>query len=338
MPGLFTPFNYKGLQLKNRIMMSSMCQYQAENNDGTPTEWHFIHYVSRAIGGTGLIFLEMTNVELRGRITDQCLTLHSKDQVPHYKRIVDECHKYGAKIGIQIAHAGRKSVVAENDLVGPGEEPFSDDSSVPRALSTEEVKEVIKKFGVSASLAVEAGFDAIEIHGAHGYLLHQFMSPASNQRNDLYGEYHLFPVEVIKEIRKVIPAEMPLILRISAVEYGENGYDFDHMLKLIPHFIEAGVDLFDVSSGGNDSVKPKVYPAYQAKYAQAIKEKFTVPVISVGRLENPHVAESIIREDRADIIAIGRGLLSTPYWPKEAALQLKQEVTLPGVYDLGYSL
>ncbi|AST91019.1 MULTISPECIES: NADH:flavin oxidoreductase/NADH oxidase [Sutcliffiella] len=338
MAGLFSSFSHKGLQLKNRIMMSSMCQYQAENKDGTPTDWHFVHYVSRAIGGTGLIFLEMTNVELRGRITNQCLTLHSEYQVPYFKRIVEECHKYGSKIGIQIAHAGRKSVIEGSDVVGPGKHPFSKESPVPRELTTDEVKEICEKFGESAALAVEAGFDTIEIHGAHGYLLHQFMSPATNHRTDQYGEYHVFPVEVIREIRSRIPSEMPLILRISAVEYGENGYNFNHMLKLIPHFIEAGVDIFDVSTGGNDPVRPDVYPAYQAQYAQVIKERFKLPVITVGRLESPYVAESIIREGRADIVAVGRGLLREPYWAKEAAIQLNQELTLPGVYDLGYSL
>ncbi|WP_408010188.1 NADPH dehydrogenase [Pseudalkalibacillus sp. A8] len=338
MPGLFDFFSYKGLHLRNRIMMSSMCQYQAENKDGNPTDWHFVHYTSRAIGGIGLIFLEMTNIELRGRISDQCLTFHSKDQVPHYKRIVDECHKYGSKIGIQLAHAGRKSVIDGNDIVGPGDDPFSEDSPIPRALEIEEIKEIIGKYGTSASLAVQAGFDTIEIHGAHGYLLHQFMSPASNHRNDQYGSYHVFPVEVIREIRSNIPKDMPLILRISAVEYGKNGYDFNHMLNFIPYFLEAGVDMLDVSTGGNDPVRPKVYPAYQTRYAQEIKEKFNIPVISVGRLENPDVAESIIRDGRADLVAIGRGLLREPYWAKEAAVKLNQEVKLPGVYDLGFSV
>ncbi|MCQ6268363.1 NADH:flavin oxidoreductase/NADH oxidase [Fictibacillus sp. WQ 8-8] len=336
MPGLFDPIAIKGLELKNRVMMSSMCQYQAEGLDGAPVDWHFIHYVSRAIGGTGLIVLEMTNIEPRGRITEKCLGLWSQEHIPHYKRIVDACHSYGAKAGIQIAHAGRKSVIEKGDIIGPTALPFSENSPMPRELKKVEIEELIEGFGKSAELAVQAGFDTIELHGAHGYLLHQFFSPASNKREDEYGRYNRFPLEVIKAVKAKMPGDMPLIMRISAVEYREGGYGFNHMLEMIPDFIEAGIDAFDVSTGGDGPVRPKVYPAYQAKYAEIIKNTFHVPVISVGNLETPAVAESVIRSEVADLVAIGRGMLRNPYWVKEASLQIGENIDLPGVYNLGY--
>ncbi|MCL7749601.1 NADH:flavin oxidoreductase/NADH oxidase [Halalkalibacter alkaliphilus] len=337
MTNLFSSFSLNGLELTNRIMMSPMCQYQVKQKDGCPTDWHYTHYTSRAIGGTGLVFFEMTNVEPRGRITEHCLTLYSKEQVPKFKRIVDACHEYGAKVGLQIAHAGRKSTIKGSDIVGPSSLPFSPDSPCPRALMEDEIKEIVQCFAESASLAVKAGFDTIELHGAHGYLLHQFMSPVSNKRKDKYGEYTAFPLEVIKAVRASIPSSMPLIMRVSAREYGEQSYDLDHVLSMIPEFIKAGVDAFDVSTGGNSPVRPEVYPGYQVKYAKKIKEIFGIPVIAVGRLENPDIAEKVIRDKEADIVAIGRGMLRSPYWAKEASLHVKENLELPGVYDMGYS-
>lgn len=336
MPGLFDPIQVKGLQLKNRVMMSSMCQYQAENLDGSPQDWHFIHYTTRAIGGTGLVLFEMTNIEPRGRITDKCLGIWSDDQIPAYKRVVDACHKYGAKVGLQIAHAGRKSVIEGGDIVAPSEVPFSDKSPMPRELRKDEIEDIIEGFGKSTALAVKAGFDVIELHGVHGYLIHQFLSPASNRRKDEYGEYGHFSKEVIKIVKANMPKDMPLIMRISAVEYRENGYNFAHMLDLVPGFIEEGVDMFDVSTGGDGPVRPHVYPAYQVKYAETIKKTFNIPVINVGSLENPHVAESVIRNGEADIVAIGKGMLRNPYWVKEAAVLFGIDYELPGVYNMGY--
>jgi NADPH2 dehydrogenase len=336
MPGLFDPIQIKSLKLKNRIMMSSMCQYQAENLDGTPLDWHFVHYTSRAIGGTGLIFVEMTDTEPRGRIREQCLGIWSEDHVPHYKRIVDSCHKYGAKIGLQIGHAGRKSEIEGVDLVGPSSIPFSDQFPKPRTLSKDEIKQIVESFGKSTALGVKAGFDVIEMHGAHGYLAHQFISPMSNQRNDEYGEPNCFAVEVIQAMKANMPSDMPLVMRISAVEYDEGGYGFDHMLSLIPKLIEAGVDIIDVSTGGNGPTRPTVYPGYQVKYAEQIKTQFKVPVINVGRLEDPFLAESVIQNEQCDIVAIAKGILKRPYWAKDAADVLGVEMDMPGVYNMGY--
>ncbi len=336
MTNLFSPYSFKGIEIKNRIMLSPMCQYQVSKKDGTPNEWHHVHYVSRAIGGVGLICFEMTNVEPKGRITEGCLGLWDNEQVLAYKKIIEQCHLYGAKVAIQIAHAGRKSTIENGDIVGPSAIPFSEQSPVPRELTKEEIKNIVQNFGESTRLAVKAGVDVIELHGAHGYLLHQFLSPASNKREDEYGQFERFPLEVIKEVKKNMPDNMPLILRISAVEYRDTGYDFDHINQYIPLFIEAGVDGFDVSTGGDSPNRPEMFPGYQVKYAEQIKRQYSIPVISVGALEDPEVAAKVIDEGRADMVAIGRGLLRHPYWPKEAAEKLGKKFDLPGVYNLGY--
>jgi NADPH2 dehydrogenase len=335
MTSIFDPITVKGLELSNRVMMSPMCQYQAYEKDGSPGDWHFVHYTSRAIGGVGLIMIEMTNVEPKGRITEHCLGLWSEDHISPFNRLIESCHQYGSKVGIQIAHAGRKSTIEGEDIVAPSSIPFSEQSAVPRELSIGEIKNIITKFGNSTKLAVQAGVDTVELHGAHGYLLHQFMSPFSNKRTDEYGEYSKFPLEVIKIVRDNMPDDMPLIMRISATEYDEGGYNFEHMKAMIPSFIEAGVDVFDVSTGGNGPTRPATYPAYQVQYAEKVRKLFNIPVISVGRLENPLVAEAVVGNEQTDMVAIGKGLLRKPYWMKEASRSLNQEVKLPGVYDMG---
>lgn len=334
---LFDPFTIKDLTVKNRIVLSPMCQYKAVNQEGIPESWHLIHLASRAIGGTGLIFTEMTNVEARGRITEHCLGLYNGAQEKAFKEIIHEVHKYDAKIGIQIAHAGRKSTIKNGDIVAPSAIPFSDDSPLPRALEKDEIKQIIDKFASSAERAVRAGFDTIEIHGAHGYLLHQFMSKSSNKRTDEYGEPIKFCSEVIQAVKAVIPANMPLIMRISAIEYNQpTGYTFEDMIRYCSEFKKLGVDLFDVSTGGNSPNKPTVYPGYQVDYAKQLKERLRVPTIAVGNLETPQVAEMVLREEHADLICIGKGMLKNPHWAKDAAIQLGEKIQLPGVYDQGY--
>lgn len=326
MTSLMTPLKIKGLELKNRIVMPPMCQYSVEAKDGVPNDWHFVHYVSRAVGGTGLIIIEMTDVEPDGRISDYDLGLWSDEQVPSFKRIIDEVHKYGAKIGIQIAHAGRKAEDAEVP-VGPSELPVSAEYKKPRALTTEEVKEMVQKYQDAAKRAIQAGVDTIEIHGAHGYLIHQFHSPAINNREDQYGkDYSLFGVEVIRAIKSVMPADMPLIMRISAVEYMDGGYDLEHSIQISQKYKEAGVDVFHVSSGGEGPAgkrKPGNHPGYQVPFARAIKQALQVPVIAVGNLDDPQVAEATLANEDADLVAVGRGMLRDPYW----ALHAIQAVT-----------
>lgn len=334
---LFNSFTLKDLSLKNRIVLSPMCQYQAVNKEGIPENWHLIHLASRAIGGTGLILTEMTNVEARGRITEHCLGLYNDAQEAAFKEIILEVHKYDARIGIQIAHAGRKSTIKNGDIVAPSAIPFSDESSVPRALEKDEIKKIIECFANTAKRAVRAGFDTIELHGAHGYLLHQFMSKSSNKRTDEYGDPTKFCKEVIQAVKSVMPASMPLIMRVSAIEYNQPaGYTFEDMLRYCSEFKKLGVDLFDVSTGGNSPNRPAVYPGYQVEYASQIKEKLQVPTMSVGSLETPQVAEMVLQEERADLICIGKAMLKNPHWAKDAAIQLDEKIQLPGVYDQGY--
>jgi len=339
MPHLSTPYKLKNLELKNRIVMPPMCQYSVEAMDGTPTDWHFVHYVSRAVGGTGLIIMEMTDVEPDGRISNYDLGLWSDDQIPAYRRIIDEVHKYGTKIGIQIAHAGRKA----GDALVPVSSsaiPVTEKDKAPRALTTEEVKAMVVKFQESARRAVEAGVDTIEVHGAHGYLIHQFHSPSLNQRTDEYGQdYARFGVEIIRAMKSVMPADMPLIMRVSVLEYMDGGYDIEHMIEVCRQYQEAGVDLFHISTGGEapaGSKKPGNYPGYQVPMARTIKEALNVPVIAVGILDDPMLAEATVANEDADLVAVGRGMLRDPYWALHAMQALSKDVAPPKQYVRGY--
>lgn len=331
---LSTPYQFKGLTLKNRIVMPPMCQYSVDAHDGTPTDWHFVHYVSRAVGGTGLIIVEMTDVEPDGRISNGDLGLWSDEQIPAYARIVSEVQKYGTKIGIQIAHAGRKAEDAEvpvsaSAIAFPGAR-----YKTPRALTTEEVKQMVVKFQDAAKRAVEAGFDTIEIHGAHGYLIHQFHSPLTNQREDEYGrDKALFGVEIIKAVKEVMPADMPLIMRVSAVEYVDGGYGLDYSTELCRRYKDAGVDIFHLSSGGEGPIgsggRPGIHPGYQIPLARAIKQALNVPVIAVGNLDDPKLAEASIGNGDTDLVAVGRGMLRDPYWALHAIRELSADELQP---------
>jgi NADPH2 dehydrogenase len=339
MTNLSTPFTFKSLQLKNRVVMAPMCQYSVDAKDGTPNDWHFVHYVSRAIGGSGLIIVEMTDVEPDGRISDYDLGLWSDEQIPAYRRIIDEVHKYGAKIGIQIAHAGRKAEDAEVP-VGPSDTPYNSTAKKPRALTTDEIKSMVGKFKDSARRAVEAGVDTIELHGAHGYLIHQFHSPGINHREDEYGkDLARFGVEVIQAVKSVMPPDMPLIFRISALEYMEGGYDLDHGIAMAKRYQEAGVDIIHVSSGGEGPPavkKPGNHPGYQVPFARAMKEALQVPVIAVGLLDDPKLAESVIANEDSDLVAVGRGMLRDPYWALHTIQDTKGQAAPPKQYERAY--
>ncbi|MEH7515762.1 NADH:flavin oxidoreductase/NADH oxidase [Gottfriedia acidiceleris] len=340
MSNLFKPFKYKGLELKNRVVMPPMCQYSVHLKDGIPTDWHFVHYTSRAIGGTGLIIIEMTNVEERGRISDYCLGIWSDDHIPAFKRIIDECHKYGAKVAIQIAHAGRKAEDAPNP-VSSSPKPFNEKSKTPHELTTLEVKEMVEKFKKGVERAVLAGVDTIELHGAHGYLIHQFASAYTNQRTDEYGQdKFLFGKEVIKAAKSVMPTDMPLIMRISALEYVDGGYGLDYSVEMAKAFRDAGVDLFHVSSGGEGPIgsggRPGSHPGYQVKLAEQIKKEVEIPVIAVGKLDDANLAESVLGNEEADLIAVGRGMLSNPYWANEASILLDGKPLTPKPYERAY--
>ncbi|MDY3330715.1 MAG: NADH:flavin oxidoreductase/NADH oxidase [Pelistega sp.] len=319
---LFTPIKLKNLELKNRVVMPPMCQYSA--TDGVPNDWHFVHYTSRAVGGVGLIIVEMTNIAPNGRISPNCLGLWNDEQQAAFKKIVDSVHAQGAKIGIQIAHAGRKaqdcpeavapSAIHYGDLDYPGQNLIT-----PRALSTEEVKDLVNAFASSVKRAVDAGFDTIELHAAHGYLIHQFYSPKSNKRDDEYGkDPMLFGEQVIQAAKAVMPADMPLIVRISAQEYGKDGFDSDYGVQVAKRFAAAGADVLDISGGGDGVLHagnhPEFYSGYQVYLARKVKAATNLPVIAVGMLDTPAVADHVLGIEDADLIAVGRGLLRDPYW------------------------
>lgn len=340
MKDLFSSYTLKGLDLKNRIVMPPMCQYSVENKDGIATDWHYLHYVSRAVGGTGFIIIEMTDVEPDGRISDFDLGLWSDDQIPALKRIVDACHSHGAKVGIQIAHAGRKAEDAEVP-VAPSAIAFDENYKQPRALTTAEVKDMVEKFRSAAARAVKAGFDAIEIHGAHGYLIHQFHSPLTNKRDDEYGQdLTLFGREVIQAVKGEMPEDMPLIMRISAKEYVEGGYGIEESIAFAKAYQEAGIDMFDVSSGGEGPIaafgRPGTHAGYQVPLARDIKQALDVPVIAVGRLDDAKLANAVIGNEDADLVAVGRGLLRNPHWALEAASNLRKETSIPKQYSAGF--
>lgn len=339
---LNTPFSIKSLSLKNRIVMPPMCQYVA--TDGMPNDWHFVHYVSRAVGGVGLIIVEMTNVAPNGRISPNCLGLWNDDQRDQFKRIVDAVHAQNGKIALQIAHAGSKALGA-SDVVSCSPVMFDDTNDanaqwqyqMPRALSKDEILELIEKFKQSTKRAVEAGFDAIEIHGAHGYLIHQFCSPKSNLRTDEYGQDKLlFGEQVIKAAKSVMPADMPLIVRFSAQEYGKNGYDVDYGCKIAKRFADAGADILDVSGGGDGKLDPlhtpKFHAGYQVYLARAIRKVSNLPIITVGMLEDPYLADYVLSTGDADLVAIGKGLLHDPYW----ALHTLNSPFVPQPYKVAF--
>lgn len=341
MKDLFTSYEIKGLKLKNRIVLPPMCQYSVDKKDGIATDWHFVHYVSRAVGGTGLIIIEMTDVEPDGRISDYDLGLWCDEQIEPLKRIVDECHKYGAKVAIQIAHAGRKAEDAAIP-VAPSPIAFDENYKTPKELTTDEVKEMVDKFKMAVRRAVKAGFDAIEIHGAHGYLIHQFHSPLTNKRNDEYGkDLTKFGVDIIKAAKDEMPKYMPLIMRISAIEYVEGGYGIETGIEISKAYKEAGADIFHISAGGEGPIaaagKPGTHAAYQVPFARAIKESLNVDVIAVGKLDEPELANAIIGNDEVDLVAIGRAMFRNPYWAFDAATKLNKKTQVPNQYKLGLS-
>lgn len=341
MTDLFAPYELKALALKNRVVMPPMCQYAVEKQDGIPEDWHFVHYVSRAVGGTGLIIVEMSGVHPDGRITNRDTGIWNDVQADAFKRITAAVHAQGAKIAIQLGHAGRKAVDADPP-VAPSAIPFDEHSKMPKALTREEIAGTITAYREAARRAVEAGFDTVELHGAHGYLIHQFHSPLSNVRDDEYGrDPILFGEQVVEAVRDVLPAEMPLLMRVSAKEYVEGGYNEAYALEFCRRYKAAGVDMFHVSSGGEGPIGsnggPNAGPAYQVDLAEYIRSGLQVPVIAVGRLESYREAQAVITEAKAELVAVGRGMLSDPYWVLHAkeALDGIEQPDLPKPYVRG---
>lgn len=345
---LFSPLTIRKVTLRNRIVMSPMCQYSA--TDGYANDWHLAHLGSRAVGGAGLIISEATAVSPEGRITPGDLGLWSDDHISGLKRIVTFIHEHGAVAGIQLAHAGRKASCArpweggkqmdENhggwQTVAPSATAFQQGERDPEALDSEGIIKVIDSFKSAAVRASKAGFKVAEIHSAHGYLLHEFLSPLSNRRTDKYGgsfdNRTRLLIEVADAVRSVWPESNPLFVRISATDWTDGGWTTDDSVRLANILKDHGIDLVDCSSGGNvhDAVIP-FGPGYQVQFSEAVR-KSGILAGAVGMITTARQAEAILEENKADLVLMGRELLRNPYFPLYAARELDEEIRWPVQY------
>jgi 2,4-dienoyl-CoA reductase-like NADH-dependent reductase (Old Yellow Enzyme family) len=330
MPGLFDVYDLRDMTLRNRIMMSPMCQYVA-GDDGLATDWHLVHYGARASGGVGLVMIEATAVQPGGRISRGDLGLWNDAQIEPLARIVRFCHSQGARVGVQLGHAGRKAWSADRAFgpevpVAPSAIPFDDGWRVPEALDQAGIDGVVAAFGQAARRATEAGMDAIEIHGAHGYLISEFLSPLANNREDAYGGDHAGRARLAAEGADAIRAnwseDHPLFIRLSCTDWAPGGNEPADAAEYARILKGHGVDLVDCSSGGVVSTRPKASPGYQVQFADQVRRESGLPVAAVGLIARPEQADGIVREGQADLIALGRGLLRMPYWANYAARTL----------------
>jgi NADPH2 dehydrogenase len=333
---IFEKIEIKNLKLKNRIVMPPMCMYTAEE-DGFVTPWHVTHYTTRAVGGVGLIMVEATAVEPSGRISANDLGIWSEDHIEGLKKIVDSVHQNGGKIGVQLAHAGRKSDSLKDEIYGPSPIKFNDDYRLPKEMTVQDIERVKNKFKEAAARAEKAGFDLIEIHGAHGYLINEFISPLTNKREDEYGgsleNRSRFLKEILGEVAQVWPKEKPITLRVSSLEYSEKGNTSEDIADIINHVKESGVDIVNVSSGGVIYTKINPYPGYQIEPARIIKGKTNLPVMAGGLVTDWQLAEEIIKNKRGDMVYMGRKLLRDPYFVINASHQLGIDYPWPKQYE-----
>ncbi|WP_102274659.1 NADPH dehydrogenase NamA [Cytobacillus massiliigabonensis] len=334
---LFTPFTIKNTTIKNRIVMAPMCMYSCPNEDGMVENWHKTHYTSRAVGQVGLIILEATAVTPQGRISPNDLGIWSDDHIAGLKELTDLMKEHGATTGIQLAHAGRKAVL-EGEILAPSALAFNEKMKQPKEMTIEEIQETIEAFKRGAERAKKAGFDIIEIHGAHGYLINEFLSPLSNQRTDEYGgspeNRYRFLYEVIEAIKTVWDG--PLFVRVSAHDYHEEGLTAEDYVQFGKWMKDQGIDLIDVSSGAVVPARIHTYPGYQVKFSEKIKEEAGIPTGAVGLITAPLHAEEIIQNERADLIFLARELLRDPYWPRTAAKELGIDIEPPKQYERGW--
>lgn len=331
---LFTPWTVKDVTIKNRIVMAPMCMYSSHEKDGKLQPFHMAHYISRAIGQVGLIIVEATAVNPQGRISDQDLGIWSDDHIEGFAKLTEQVKAQGSKIGIQLAHAGRKAEL-EGDIYAPSAIPFDEQSKTPAEMTTEQIKETIQEFKQAAARAKEAGFDIIELHAAHGYLMHEFLSPLSNHRTDEYGGSHenryRFLGETIEAVKEVWDG--PLFVRISASDYTDKGLDIADHIGFAKWMKEQGVDLIDCSSGALVQADINVFPGYQVSFAEKIREQAEIATGAVGLITTGTMAEEVLQNNRADLIFVARELLRDPHFARSAAKQLNTEIPSPVQYD-----
>ncbi|USK32449.1 NADPH dehydrogenase NamA [Bacillus sp. F19] len=330
---LFTPYTVKNVTLKNRIVMSPMCMYSSHREGGMVEDFHMTHYISRAVGGAGLIMIEATSVTPQGRISPQDLGIWNEEHIDGLAKLVDGMKQYGAKTAIQLAHAGRKAVL-EGEIISPSALAFNEKMKTPAAMTKEQISETIQAFKDGANRAKKAGFDIIEIHGAHGYLINQFLSPLSNKRTDEYGGSKENRCRFLHEVIEAVKDEWdgPLFVRVSATDYHPEGLDVEDYVEFSTWMKEQGVDLIDVSSGALVPADIKVFPGYQVKFAERIREGAGIDTGAVGLITSGIQADEILGNERADLIFLARALLRDPYWPRTAALELGAEIEAPKQY------
>jgi 2,4-dienoyl-CoA reductase-like NADH-dependent reductase (Old Yellow Enzyme family) len=348
--GLFDELKIRDVRLANRIAVSPMCQYSCEN--GLATDWHLVHLGSRAVGGAALVIAEATAVLPEARISPQDLGIWSEAHIEPLARIAKFIHAQGSVAGIQIAHAGRKASTSRpwdgvgqlteqeggwSDVVAPSAIAFAPNYPQPAAVTLERIGTIVDAFGKAAQRALDAGFRVLEIHSAHGYFLHEFLSPLSNHRSDIYGgsfENRTRIVrEVVNRVRRFWPVRLPLFIRISSTDWAEGGWDIGQAVELARSVRSLGVDLVDCSSGGNVAdAKIPMGPGYQVPFAERIRQDAGILTGAVGMITEARQADEIIRSGRADIILLAREMLRDPYWPLHSAAQLGQPITWPAQY------
>lgn len=337
MAKLFEPLTIKNVTFKNRIVMAPMCMYESDGEDGRVTDWHRIHYPSRAVGGSGLIMLEATAVQPQGRISARDLGIWEDSHVEGLTELVRLIKISGAKTAIQLAHAGRKATV-EGEIQAPSPLPFNENYKTPVEMAKQEIKETVNAFKQGAIRSDQAGFDVIELHAAHGYLINEFLSPLTNKRTDEYGgsaeNRYRFLREIIDAVNEVW--QKPLFVRISAHDYTNGGMTPELYIEMARWMKQQGVDLIDVSSGALVPANIPVYPGYQVKFAETIRQGANIPTGAVGLITSPLQAEEILQNDRADMVFLARELLRDPYWPYRASKELGAEIEAPVPYKRGW--
>ena len=347
MSTLFSELKVRGTLLRNRLVMSPMCMYSSM--EGFVSQWHLVHYPSRAVGGTGLIILEATAVEERGRISPLDLGIYRDEHVEGLRELVGLCKSFGAKVGIQLAHAGRKAesyppwererveVRGSRDAIAPSPVPFGKNWLTPKEMTREDIEIVKESYREAVKRATEAGFDLIEIHAAHGYLLHEFLSPVTNRRKDEYGGSFENRVrlllEVVRIAREELPESTPLSVRISAVDYVKGGWSLEESVELAKLLKAEGVDLIDCSSGRIAQEESfSEYPGHQVPFAERIRREAGVKTIAVGMIKTYEQAEETLSNGRADLVAVGREFLRDPYLPLRWAKGAGLEIHIPRQY------